>query len=117
MFNLGCPTATDITSIAKMLIEEMKRSDVRFKYTGGDRGWPGDVPQVRFNTSKMEKLGWKPKVTFYELVKVMVDSDMEMLGLKPVGEGKTILKEKFSGWHQWQANVAAVNERSGQGTA
>ncbi len=68
-------------------------------------------------TKAKEKLGWTPKVTFNDLVKIMVDSDMEMLGLEPVGDGKAILEEKFSGWHQWQANVAAVNERSGQGTA
>jgi GDPmannose 4,6-dehydratase len=70
-------------------------------------------------TKAKEKLGWMPKVTFNDLVKIMVDSDMEMLGLEPAGEGKAILEEKFSGWHQWQANVAAVNERSGsgQGTA
>jgi UDP-glucose 4-epimerase len=37
----------------------MKLTDVKIKYTGGDRGWPGDVPQVRFNTEKMKKLGWQ----------------------------------------------------------
>ena len=67
-------------------------------------------------TKAKEKLGWMPKVTFNDLVKIMVDSDMEMLGLEPAGEGKAILEEKFSGWHRWQANVSAVNERSsGQG--
>jgi len=44
-----------------MIVEEMRLSDVKFKYTGGERGWPGDVPQMRFDTSKMERLGWKPE--------------------------------------------------------
>jgi len=38
-----------------------------------------------------QKLGWEPKVTFKELVRIMIDADMEGLGLKPLGEGKTIL--------------------------
>ena len=48
-------------------------------------------------TKAEKKLGWTPKITFNELVKIMVDSDMEMLGLEPVGEGKAILEDKFSG--------------------
>ena len=42
-------------------------------------------------TKAREKLGWKPKVTFKELVRIMVDADMEAIGLKPPGEGKDIL--------------------------
>ncbi len=37
------------------------------------------------------KLGWEPKVTFKELVRIMVDADMEAAGLKSIGEGKAIL--------------------------
>ena len=38
-----------------------------------------------------QKLGWKPKVTFSELVRIMVDADMEARGLEALGEGKAIL--------------------------
>lgn len=69
VFNLGCSTATDVTTIARMLVEEMGLHEVKFKYTGGDRGWPGDVPQVRFNVQKMSRLGWKAKYTSDEAVK------------------------------------------------
>jgi len=41
----------------------------------------------------IEKLGWKPKVTFGELVRIMVDADMEATGLKAFGEAKAILAE------------------------
>lgn len=37
------------------------------------------------------KLGWEPKVKFKELIRIMVDVEMEALGLTPPGEGKTIL--------------------------
>ena len=29
-----------------------------FEYTGGDRGWKGDVPVVRLNSDKIRSLGW-----------------------------------------------------------
>ena len=38
-----------------------------------------------------QKLGWEPKVTFKEIVRIMVDADMEALGLEPPGEGKAAL--------------------------
>ena len=28
-------------------------------YSGGDRGWRGDVPIVRLNTERIRALGWK----------------------------------------------------------
>lgn len=45
-----------------------------------------------------KKLGWKPKVTFKELVKIMVDCDMENLGLKPPHEGKDVHAQKGIAW-------------------
>jgi GDPmannose 4,6-dehydratase len=42
-----------------------------------------------------KKLNWDPKIRCKELVKIMVDSDMRNIGLKPIGEGETILKERF----------------------
>lgn len=42
------------------------------------------------STKIHRKLGWKPKVTFKELVRIMVDADTEALGLICPGEGKTI---------------------------
>ncbi len=42
-----------------------------------------------------KKLGWSPKITFKNLVKIMVDADMRAIGLEPIGESDKILKEKF----------------------
>lgn len=48
-------------------------------------------------TKAKERLGWSPKVTFKELVRIMVDADLEAASLKAPGEGKTILaKHEFS---------------------
>ena len=52
-----------------------------------------------------EKLHWKPQVTFRELVAIMVDADMEAVGLTPPGKGKRILQAKLGHWHQWRNSV------------
>jgi len=60
---------------------------------------PTEVELLLADSSKARKeLRWRPKVTFKELVKIMVDSDMELIGLDSPGEGKKILKQKGIGW-------------------
>jgi GDPmannose 4,6-dehydratase len=49
------------------------------------------------------KLGWEPKVTFRELVRIMVDADMEAIGLTPLGGGRSALIE-----HGLNANDRAL---------
>ena len=77
VFNLGNRDTTSVTTIGRMLIKSMGLANVRLKYTGGNRGWPGDVPQVRLDTTRMEKLGWKPKYTSDEAVRLAIK---ELLG-------------------------------------
>ena len=80
VFTLGCDSSTDVTTIANMVVEEMDLKNVQFKYTGGDRGWPGDVPQVRFNCEKINKLGWKARDTSDEAVRLAVRALVKELG-------------------------------------
>ncbi|MCK9593862.1 MAG: GDP-mannose 4,6-dehydratase [Methanoregula sp.] len=57
---------------------------------------PTEVEVMISNPSKAEKnLGWKPKVRFAELVKIMVDADMRAYGLLPIGEGDELLMNTF----------------------
>jgi GDPmannose 4,6-dehydratase len=57
-----------------------------------------------------EKLGWRPKVRFHELVRIMVDADLEKMGLKSPGEGHRILQNCFDGWHRWEDQVVSMDE-------
>jgi GDPmannose 4,6-dehydratase len=53
---------------------------------------PLEVDMLIADASKAKKeLGWEPRVRFKELVRIMVDADMEALGLKSPGKGKKIL--------------------------
>jgi UDP-glucose 4-epimerase len=69
LFNLGCNSNTTVTRIAEMVVEEMKLKNVKFNYTGGKRGWPGDVPRFQLDISKIKKLGWKESYTSDEAVR------------------------------------------------
>ncbi len=56
---------------------------------------PTEVDHLQADITKAKKkLDWKPRTTFDELVKIMVDYDMKMIGLKPVGEGINICEKK-----------------------
>lgn len=70
VYNLGCNSFTSVTKVGQIVTEEMGLKDVKFKYTGGKRGWPGDIPITHFNVEKMKKLGWRPKHTSDEAVRI-----------------------------------------------
>lgn len=68
-FNLGCEGATTTREIATAVVDALGLKEVKVEYTGGARGWPGDVAQVRLDCTKMERLGWKPKLSSTEAVR------------------------------------------------
>lgn len=58
VYMLGSDTRTKVKEIAAMVIEEMGLN-ASIRYTGGDRGWVGDVPEFRYDLTKVNTLGWK----------------------------------------------------------
>lgn len=54
------------------------------------------------------ELGWAPRVRFHELVRIMVDADLERLGMESPGEGRRILEKCFGGWHRWDQQVVSM---------
>jgi UDP-glucose 4-epimerase len=38
------------------------------RYSGGIKGWVGDVPQYRYSTDKLQRLGWRPAMTSEQAV-------------------------------------------------
>jgi GDPmannose 4,6-dehydratase len=74
---------------------------------------PTEVDYLQADASKArEKLGWEPKVTFHELIAIMVDADIEAVGGRPIGQGQHILATKFSKWHQWLSAVTAIHQNA-----
>lgn len=70
VFNLGTETFTTVTRIGEIVSEEMGLTNVKFKYTGGRRGWPGDAPVIHFNIDKAKKLGWQASYSSDEAVRI-----------------------------------------------
>lgn len=63
IFNIGSEDTISATGIGRAIVEEMKLSEVKFIYTGGSRGWKGDVPRMRLDIEKLKDIGWKPAYT------------------------------------------------------
>lgn len=85
-------------------------------YVEIDQGYfrPTEVDFLQADASKARRvLGWSPKVTFRELVRIMVDADVQSLGQAPIGEGMRILQDKFGDWHQWHSGVTALLQNNG----
>jgi UDP-glucose 4-epimerase len=77
-YNVATGDYITVTEIAKLAAEcaglDPKR--VMFEYTGGNRGWKGDVPIVRLNCDRIRGTGWKSSVGSREALR---DSMLAML--------------------------------------
>ncbi|RQG89223.1 NAD-dependent epimerase/dehydratase family protein [Natrarchaeobius halalkaliphilus] len=67
-YNLGTKTTTSVDRIADIVSEEMTL-DPAYEYTGGDRGWAGDVPKMRLSVEKLSALGWQPEYSSDQAVR------------------------------------------------
>lgn len=72
IFNLGADSTTRVTTIAQLVIEGMKLKNVGTYFTGGEKGWEGDQPQVHILSNKMHGLGWQTKHTSNEAVRIAI---------------------------------------------
>lgn len=76
---------TEAFSYADLDWEEFVKIDQRYLR-------PTEVDHLTADYSKARNaLGWEPKVSFKDLVKIMIDTDMESLGIEPIGQCKSIL--------------------------
>ncbi len=70
---------------------------------------PTEVDVLLADTTKARlELGWEPRVMFKDLVRIMVDADLELIGLVSPGEGKKILEKHHGPWHRWKDQVTPV---------
>ena len=69
IFNVGSEDTIDATGIAGIVVEEMGVEDVEFIYTGGKRGWKGDVPRMLLAVDRLKELGWSPSYTSMDSVR------------------------------------------------
>jgi UDP-glucose 4-epimerase len=80
-FNLGPADTTQVRKLAEFLIAEIGLEGVQLRYTGGERGWPGDVPRSSFKVDKMVRLGWKTHYGSNEAAHLAIRQMVAELGL------------------------------------
>jgi len=75
--NIGSEDWIDVTCIAEVVREEMHLPDARFRYTGGERGWVGDVPKMQLAIDRLRSLGWRAELGSRESVRIAVRSILD----------------------------------------
>jgi UDP-glucose 4-epimerase len=79
VFNVATNDYITVKEIADLAVKVsgLAPEDVQYEFTGGDRGWKGDVPVVRFDCAKIKALGWEARRSSAEAVtdamKAMLD--------------------------------------------
>jgi len=73
-FNVGSEDWIDVKSIAEIVVEEMHLDGTKFRFTGGERGWVGDVPRMQLAVEKIKALRWKPQLGSKESVRIAVQA-------------------------------------------
>lgn len=69
---------TTVRRIAEMVVQQAA-PNARIRYTGGARGWVGDVPKFRYATDKLKTLGWSPKLNSDAAVELAVRENLSLL--------------------------------------
>ncbi len=72
IFNIGSEDWVDVTTIADIIVHQMGLAHVNYLFTGGERGWVGDVPRMQLSVTKLKALGWQPDTGSRESVEVAV---------------------------------------------
>ena len=76
IFNIGSPDTINVKEIAEIAIEK-KSPCASIRYTGGKRGWKGDVPKFLLDITKLHELGWSPKYNSRNSVSKTIEEILE----------------------------------------
>lgn len=73
VFNIGPAGAgATVAFMAESVVARLSPG-TPIAYTGGDRGWVGDVPQFRYSTERLARLGWQAKLSSHDAVLRAID--------------------------------------------
>ncbi|HVV17130.1 MAG TPA: NAD-dependent epimerase/dehydratase family protein [Polyangia bacterium] len=70
-YNVATGDYITVREIAGLAVEcvGLRPAEVSFDYSGGDRGWKGDVPIVRLDTARIQALGWRCELNTREALR------------------------------------------------
>jgi UDP-glucose 4-epimerase len=81
LFNLGSHDTASVTRIAEIVVEETKCLDAKIEYTGGDRGWAGDIPRAMLGIDKMLSTGYDVRYNSEDAIRHTAKCLIEEIGL------------------------------------
>ena len=71
---------------------------------------PTEVDYLLADPQKaMRELNWEPRVYFRDLVRIMVDADLEFVNQESPGEGKKLLEKHHGKWHRWDSQIVSMD--------
>ncbi|NWJ94288.1 MAG: NAD-dependent epimerase/dehydratase family protein [Chloroflexi bacterium] len=73
-FNVATEDYITVREIADLVVQHLNLSGVEYQFAGGNRGWKGDVPIVRFDTTKIRSHGWRNFLTTREALEDAIAS-------------------------------------------
>ena len=74
--NIGSEDWIDVVAIADLVTDAMDLEDVEYHFTGGDRGWVGDVPRMRLAIDRLKSLGWRPPLGSRESMQIAIRAQL-----------------------------------------
>ena len=81
LYNLGSHDTASVKRIAEIVIEETNCLDAKIEYTGGDRGWAGDIPRAMLGIDKMLSTGYDVRYNSEEAIRYTAKCLIEEIGL------------------------------------
>jgi UDP-glucose 4-epimerase len=84
VYNVATGDYITVTEIAQLAVEVLgfAPESVQFRYSGGDRGWKGDVPVVRLATERIRAIGWRCQRSTRRAVEVSMRSMLNDIGAR-----------------------------------
>ena len=80
--NLGSDDTISVRRIAEIVVEETGCQDASIEYTGGDRGWAGDIPKAMLAIDRLRGLGCVPTYNSEDAVRHTVRALIEEIGME-----------------------------------
>jgi UDP-glucose 4-epimerase len=70
VYNITTNDSITVKEIAKIALEVNGTVDTVINYSGGDRGWNGDVPKIKFNSNKIRtRYKWENRYSSIDAIK------------------------------------------------
>ncbi|MEE3270088.1 MAG: NAD-dependent epimerase/dehydratase family protein [Candidatus Thermoplasmatota archaeon] len=81
LYNLGTGDTCSVRRIAEIVVEESGLEGVSIEYTGGDRGWAGDVPKTSLDVESLFSTGFRPEMKSEAAIRHTASALISEIGL------------------------------------